>query len=122
MEINIELFRKEYEKIEEKINQIDIIPRLHGSGGHFVSMTFEDDGISYNTEDVRHCSCCSPDAHSLYVKWEDLNKPIEFFREKFQKEIDDRNKKQQLLKLKEEAQEEEREKTLALKLKEKYNL
>ena len=115
------MFRTEYDKILKKIESINCLPRLGGTGKNFYSISF-DGYIEYITEDPAHCSSCSSDTYYLSIDYMDLNKPIEFFKDKFELEIKERNDEIQKRGLKEKLDLEEKERNLALKLKEKYNL
>lgn len=85
--INVEIFLNEYKKIEKLLSEISNIPKSWGDGECFEGLSFEDDGITYKTS--TSYSGCGTDEFSFFVKFEELNNPIEYFKEKYQKEIDD---------------------------------
>lgn len=116
--INTELFFNEYKKIEKKLDEISEIPMIIGNGESFEGIEIDDDGILYKSSS--YYSGCGKDYYSFFVKWDEMNNPIEYFKDKYQKEFDDETKR--INKLKEIAEFAKREseiKTLN-KLMEKY--
>ena len=85
--INVEIFLNEYKKIENLLSEISNIPKSWGDGECFEGLSFEDDGITYKTS--TSYPGCGTDEFSFFVKFEELNNPIEYFKDKYQKEIDD---------------------------------
>ena len=116
--INTELFFNEYKKIGKKLDEISEIPMRFGNEESFEGIEIDDDGILYKSSSSY--SGCATDYYSFFVKWDEINNPIEYFKDKYQKEFDDETKR--LNKLKEIAEFAKREseiKTLN-KLMEKY--
>lgn len=91
--IDIKLFREEYTKIEAKLEEISKIPKLWGDGGSFEGIEIDDEGILYKSAD--HYNGCSPDFYSFHIKWDELNNPIEYFKEKYALEIDNDKKRKE---------------------------
>jgi len=116
--INTELFFNEYKKIEKKLDEISQIPKRFGNGESFEGIEIDDDGILYNSSSSY--SGCGPDFYSFFVKWDEINNPIEYFKDKYQKEFDDETKR--LNKLKEIAESKKKESELKTlnELMEKY--
>lgn len=82
-DIKIKPFLKEWNKLVEKLNEIDQIPKVNGRGEFFSSIDVWDDGVDYvtfNTVDG------VPDYFVFFVSWDEINNPIEFFVEKFANE------------------------------------
>lgn len=119
--IDIESFVNSYNKIEAKLIEINKIPRLHGTGSSFDSISIDEFGIYYNTT---HSYCGSTDYFNLYIPFSEINEPIEYFQEKFKKEIEDDKRRQEDKKiadqLKLDKEKEEREYRDYLKLKQKF--
>lgn len=84
-EINYKVIFEEYKKVQEKLKSIAALPYSMVEK-EFVSITIEDDYFIYNTE--TNYSGDVPDTHALYVSGEDIDKPLEFFADKFKKEHD----------------------------------
>lgn len=92
--IDIDLFLTEYNKIEEKLSNISMIPKLHGEGKSYEGIEITNGGIVYRSS--TSYSGCGSDYFSFFVKWEEMNNPIEYFQEKYAKEIQrDLERKQQ---------------------------
>jgi hypothetical protein len=116
--INIDLFKAEYSKIEIKLNAISNITKRWGDGESFEGIEIEDEGILYKTS--TSYSGCSTDYYSFYVSWEEINNPIEYFKDKYQKEIDNEANRLKNLKEINEAQIKETEVKKLKELMEKY--
>jgi hypothetical protein len=116
--INTELFFNEYKKIGKKLDEISQIPKRFGNGDSFEGVEIESHGILYKSSSFY--SGCGTDYYSFFITWDEINNPIEYFKDKYQKEFDDETKR--INKLKEIAESAKREseiKTLN-KLMEKY--
>lgn len=80
--INVERLRAEYSKLEEKLSQIADVPKLHGTGYSVSSIEFDENRILCTV-------ITSSDCEYLSVKWDEINNPIEYFEQKYTKEIED---------------------------------
>lgn len=76
--INVEIFLKEWNKIEEKLDAIRGLVPLFTSLKDFEGVEISDSGITYKTSE--YYSGCGTETDSFHVTWEDINKPIEHFR------------------------------------------
>lgn len=86
-EINIDLFRAEYQKIEEKMISIKEIPRLNRRDyDEFAGLYFDSEGVFCKLE--RDISIIGSEILYFHVKWEELNEPLDYFKIKYAKEIE----------------------------------
>lgn len=88
MNIDIESFRFIWEQIESKLEEISKIPKLfspRGRGADFIGYEIDSSGITYRTETF---NCGDTEPESFTIEWHEMNKPIEYFKEKYQKQID----------------------------------
>lgn len=117
--INKDVLRTEYFKLEEKLREINHLPRLGGIGQHFDRIDFEEgDTIYYHTY-TSHNGCGS-DHFCLAVRWDEVNKPIEYFKEKFEKEIKEYEEEERLKEERKKSAQEQREREIFEKLRQKY--
>jgi predicted ribosome quality control (RQC) complex YloA/Tae2 family protein len=116
--INVELFKTEWNKIREKMELINRIPKLYGTGNDFAGMEIEEEEILYKTETFY--PGCGSDYFSFYVSWDEINNPIEYFEEKYKKEIEANEIKKAKIAEKEKLLREERERQEYELLKKKY--
>lgn len=116
--IQIKLFKKEWAKIKTKLDEINDIPKSHLRGKEFIGIDIEDDGLDYNTE--TNYSGGGTDIFYFHVNWNELNKPIEYFKKKYNKEIEIYSTAKALAKKEDENKIEIKERNLLKKLKEKY--
>lgn len=105
--IKTDLLKEEYFKLEAKLQAIDKIPRLYGTGVDFESINIEDDGVSYNT--YTSYSGCGNDYFHLSLKWDEINKPLEYFEQKFIKDIEADKARKSVKELADKKVKEERE-------------
>lgn len=89
--INVDIFKSEWDKIDAKLKEIALIPKLEGNGDDFTGFEVWGDEICYKSE--TYYSGCGTDYYSFCVKLSELNEPIEFFQKKYSDEIDARNLK-----------------------------
>jgi len=88
--IDIETFRFIWEQIENKLEEIAKIPKLYapnGRGKDFVGYEIDNAGITFKTETYYSCGDTEPE--SFTIEWHEMNKDLEYFKTKYQKEIDD---------------------------------
>lgn len=116
--INVELFKTEWDKINDKLKEIDAIPKLDGGGDDFTGIEFWDDEIYYKTE--TYYSGCGTDYYSFVVKLSELNEPIEYFQKKYSDQIISRDLKVKEDKEKADKLKEERELALYKQLQSKF--
>lgn len=117
--INTKLFLEEWNKISFKLEEISNIPKLYGDGDNFEGISIDEAGVSYKSS--YSCGGCGTDYFDFYVEWDEINQPIEYFQEKYQKEIDDDKQEKLNLEKKILLQKEERERKEFERLKEKFN-
>ena len=98
--IDIELFKYQWAQIEALVNEVAAMPKIWTPLGRYKHsrIAVEDDGITYEEYDG------DGDSDSFTIRWDELNNHPDYFREKFKKEIDDR----EMLKKKVKEQEEEK--------------
>ena len=116
--INVESFLIEYKKIEEKLRLIADIPKRWSGGEYFEGIEVEGEEIIYKTS--TSYSGCGTDRYSFSIRIDELNNPIEYFKEKYQKEIDEDNKILKALELKAEIDKTNKEIQRLKELMEKY--
>lgn len=115
-----ERFKSQYNLLKEKILEIASLPHsdLSGDMGHdFEGINLLDDSICYKSS---YYSYGSYNECNFYVKWEDINKPLDFFKEKFENDFNDKQKRLLEKGERELREKEEREIQLLKELKEKY--
>ena len=93
-QIDIDSFRILWEQIEAKLEQIAKLPKLYspnGRGKDFIGYDIDNSGITFKTETYYSGGCGDTDPESFTIEWHEMNKDLEYFKTKFQKEIDDYN-------------------------------
>ena len=90
--IDIKLFKEVYQEIEEKVQKIRVLPMLYSQEQDYMGFEFEDDEICINSE--YHYPGCGTDHSSLYIPIDEIGNSVEWFKEKFQKEIDEAKRKE----------------------------
>ena len=75
--IKVDLLKEEYSKLIDKLQAIDEIPRLGGTGYYVEAIDIEEDGVIYRT--YNSYSGCGNDYFSFSLKWNEVNKPLEYF-------------------------------------------
>ena len=87
-EIKVELLREEIDKLIYKLNQISVLENTEdkGPGEDLLGFVFDEHGVTYRTG--TYFQGCGEEQYELEVAWVDVNKPIQYFKEKFQKEIE----------------------------------
>ena len=115
-----ERFKSQYNLLKEKIVEIASLPHsdLYGDmGDNFEGIDLSDESIRYISS---YYSYGSYNECNFCVKWEDINKTLDFFKEKFEKDFNDKQKRLLEKKEKELREKEEREIQLLKELQEKY--
>ena len=82
--INVEQLKEQYTLLENKLKEIYDLPRLTISSAKFSHLEFKEDKIVIVCLEDLYTSSC----FKLELPWSQINQPIDYFREKFQKEID----------------------------------
>lgn len=116
--IDVERFKEEWDKIDKKMSDIDLIPRLYGTGQIFVGYNIDDAGITYKTR--TSYSGCSDDDFDVTVSYDELNEPLSYFEEKFAKEIHDEETRKAALRDKAEKRQKDKDLAELERLKAKY--
>lgn len=117
--INKDDLLTEYSKLEEKLREIDSLPRLGGTGDHLERIDFDEgDTIYYRT--CTSYSGCGSDFFCLCVRWDEVNEPIEYFKEKFQKDIEEHEEVKKINEERIKSAQEQRERETFEKLRQKY--
>ena len=119
-QINVEIFKNEYKKTISKMEEIGKLPNLNYDGGSdFESLYIEDNYFVYKTSS--YYQGCGTDYFYLYVSFDEINNDIEYFREKFQKEMEaEKLKKEKKIEEEKEKRKQEEFKVYQ-KLKAKYD-
>ncbi len=120
MSIDTATLQRQITLMMAKLEQIAGIPKLRGNGADFSGIEFEDDGVTYKSE--TYFSGCGTDTFSFHTTWEELNNPIEYFQEKYAKEIEERKREDEEKKFAAQLKANDNERELAIQLKEKYKL
>ncbi len=115
-------------ELQNKMYEIWKIPKLYGNGtsweGVEISVYNDELEISGKSYTRSNCGCCPGEDYSFQINLDEINNPIEYFEEKYKKELDDHNKKnEEEKKLREEKEKqdtERREKENYETLKKKY--
>jgi hypothetical protein len=116
--IKTDLLKEEWFKLESKLKTIDEIPRLYGAGNYYEGIDIDEDGITYRTS--TSYSGCGSDYYSYSITWNEVNEPIDYFVQKFSKEIDDDKAKKLVKETADKKAKEERELAEFERLKLKY--
>lgn len=116
--MNTENYKEIFLNLKEKLEQIAALPNAYNCGRDFVGIDFDRVFIYYKTE--TYCSGCGTDEYSLDITWDEINEPLDYFRAKFQKEFEVREKEQIEREAKIIKQEENRERAKYLELQKKY--
>jgi hypothetical protein len=88
MRIDIESFQFIWEQIEKKLEEISTIPKYRLPSGRlkdFIGYEIDSTGITFKTEQYQYGDT---DSESFQVAWHEFNQPLEYFKSKFQKEIE----------------------------------
>jgi len=117
--INKDVLQAEYSKLEEKLREIDSLPRLNGTGQHCESIDFDEGDTIYYRTYIAYSGCGS-DYFCLAVRWDEINEPIEYFKEKFQKEIEKHEEEKRMNEERKKSAQEQRERETFEKLRQKY--
>ena len=121
MDINLDLFQQEWDKIVAKLDAISNLPSVHEYGKTFERIDIHDDEFEYITS-TDYSRGGGTDYFSLYVTKEDINKPIEYFREKFTEELRLKTAKEEIAKEQQRLRKEELECKQFEELKQKFGL
>ncbi len=89
-------------EIQEKLDSIAKIPKLEGMGEDFKGIEITSSGIVYNSESFY--TGCGTDHYSFEISWEELEKPLEYFEQKYKGELAAYHKK---IEIQKQAKEEE---------------
>lgn len=116
--INVELFKEEWAKISQKLEQISKIEKLYGTGDLFEGYNISEFGITYKTS--YYWSGCGTDYFAFDVNWSEINEPIEYFEEKYRKEIEADKIKKEAEREEQRLKAEEKEKEKLKELLNKY--
>lgn len=111
-------FQEQLLKLKDKLDEIAGQNGVYECGEDFVGLAFSEHFIYYKTETFY--SGCGTDHYSLEISWDEINKPIEYFREKFQKEVEERNKIEKEQEAKFKLHQEEMERAKLKELQDKY--
>ena len=108
--IDIEKFKETYKEIDEKAREIRVLPMLHRQEKDYDGWEYEE----YNGKEFiiinssQWVSGCGEETSYLEIPLEEINNSVEWFKEKFQREIDEHEIQQKKIKLeKEQAKEEQ---------------
>ena len=118
--ININQFLEQYEAIEAKLLEINEIPRFFGTGNSHIHVEVDVEGKCFSVVSETYNSGCGTDTFFCSVSFDEINQPMEYFKEKFQKEIDEHERDIKEREKKEAETKAIREKKLYLKLKQKF--
>jgi len=115
--INIELYKEERKKIKEKLYQISLLDQPSKPEGpyNFREIDQDDEGVYYKMVDR-----WGEDPFTLFVSWEELNNPLEYFEQKYQKQVEVIEERKRRERAKERVLKTRREKALYEKLKKKF--
>ena len=116
--INKSIFIEEWNKVMSKLEQINDIEKLGGSGEEHTKLSVDDSGLCYHSETFY--SGCGTEWYDFEVSWEEINEPIEYFEKKYKDELVEHKKKERLKIERKHKQEVARELETLKKLKEKY--
>ena len=95
--IDIKLFKEMYKEIEEKLQKIRVLPMLHRQEQDYVG--FDIDRDCFEIESEYYYSGCGTDTSYLEIPMAEINNSVEWFKEKFQKEIDEKERMEKELEL-----------------------
>ena len=93
--IDTELFKKTYQEIDEKVQKIRLLPMLYTQERDYDGWEYEE----YNGKEVINVMSsywtqgCGEDTSSIEIPLSAINNSIEWFKEKFQKEIEENKRK-----------------------------
>lgn len=88
----------------EKMHAISELPFVY-EVGRFDGIDFDESSITYKSSTWFRCGT---DTYTFYVDWDDINKPLEYFKKKFKDEYDAREKQKAENKKKEAENQEKR--------------
>ena len=94
--IDSELFKKMYKEIDKKVQKIRVLPMLYRQEQDYDGFDIYDDEIYINSS--YWTQGCGEDTSVLCIPIDEIENSIDFFKQKFQNEIDDDTKKQEELK------------------------
>ena len=96
-------------KLIDKLTEISKLP-YSGALKYYSGLDIDQSGIWYKTEEYYAGSAGSTDIESFFVTWEEIDKPIEYFAEKFKTahEKAESEKAKRKLEAEEKAKEEKR--------------
>lgn len=92
-QIDSNILLQQWNNLRDKLDQLACIPALRAiedMGKEFSKMEIDDDGVTYHTE--TYFSGCGTDTYSFYVPWTEINQPVSYFEEKYNKRLEERNK------------------------------
>jgi hypothetical protein len=118
-EINVDVFKKEWDKICNKLKIINDIPKLNGTGEKLLNIDIDVDGLTHIGETYRNGDFFT---YVFSVSWEELNKPIGYFIHKYSTEIKEDEIKRQQEKENAEEVKKNRELEKLKRLQIKYNI
>ncbi len=118
-EIDVPSFRREWNKIKSKLDQIANIPKLGGwsTSEHFHSLLIDDDGITYYTREWSHGE---DDNNEFTIHWDELNKPLSYFEKMYGDQIKHNELAKQAQAQHTSELQEQTERHLYLKLRDKF--
>lgn len=105
-------------KLKEKLDEISNLPHIYECGESFIGLDFDEEIILYKTE--TYFSGCGTEDFSFEIQWKEINEPIDYFREKFEKEFAAREKIKKQNEAKIKLEDEKRERAKLKELQEKY--
>lgn len=117
--INCKNFQKEYQKILDKM---EAIIKLPGSGNPYLNAfdTLEIDSNSFRYH-TSHYDGCDNNNFCLEVSYDDINKPLTFFSEKFAEQERIATERSNAIKQREKEKQDELDRKTYERLKQKFN-
>jgi hypothetical protein len=115
-----ENFKEQLLKLKEKLDEISSLPHTYECGETFIGIDFDESFIYYKTE--TYYSGCGTENYSFDISWDEIDEPIDYFRDKFQKEFEAREKSKKQNEAKIKLEEEKRERAKLKELQNKYGV
>jgi hypothetical protein len=114
--IDVELFKYQWDQVQTKMQAIIALPKLWAPLCRYITkrISIDGDGINYEEHDSEG------DSDSFTVRWDELNNHIDYFREKFQKEIQDKAQREKDAREEEERRNKEKRQNEYLALKREF--
>ena len=104
--IDIKLFKETFTEIEAKLQKIRVLPMIRPQEQDYVGFSIDRD--CFEIESEYYYSGCGTDSSYLEIPIDEINNSVEWFKEKFQKEIDEKNRMEKELKLEKEREKKQR--------------